>query len=772
MFGWLGGGGGKKKESSPNNKKPNGGGRRGEGDMGFGFDVDPSLAEMPAEETAIASGVDEARLQEALRLATMFTTGSEDNEDIEVEFTEEDMQDPALLSELSALEGGGGGGGVDAAPTTTTTSSSSFSASQPPQQSHNAVSTTPSSSLTTLRRTEEEQSNKSTNNNENASEWQGMSLEELEQRLASEKQRCVMLKRAGNVAEALSLLNNTITPLQALTQQKRLKATTTTTTTTTTAAAPLQRRQEIKKPEEEAKGRDDEEEREGETGENENERVVPQATANKSKQQQRGEVWQPPPSPQPQKQQKLLHAGAASSSSVDMEAMMQQVKARYDALKAAYLACNELEEDTQAHSIMQSMKVVRDMANQLKNGIAVDLSKLPPLPSQNIAQALSPVDVLELQRVKGYEVLEEDFKARIRELHDRALKLKDSELREEKVKAMELHKEKKVLMQELQQLVAAKNAGHPIPKHHYETKTTTEEIVFAHLRMNELEVSIVGCTNLPVPTSISSPDTYVYITFPYPSAQQPQKAQTDSVKGSINPSYETSFKFNIDRGKKSFLFFCQRKKLLCEIYHKRFLQRHILLGRAELNLSPLLSHSESHVQADVLPPQGAGRRPTGGKLEARLRLRVPLEGKDLRRKEERVLVIDSYEPVPTPTSTGSASVSSSASSASYAPSAPSAVVSTMTTLQTREAGEEEKKTTTVPTKEARDEKEEKSKPPSVSPSATSSIQTATTITSSSSSTPSISTPSPSSSAASSTPSTTATTPSTNTADISEDYDPD
>lgn len=135
--------------------------------------------------------------------------------------------------------------------------------------------------------------------------------------------------------------------------------------------------------------------------------------------------------------------------------------------------------------------------------------------------------------------------------------MKDSKVLTERKKAVDLHKEQKRQVELLRSLVEDKAKGAAPPKwvsplslhyliinlfaspspnrYHYETRQEQQEIIFSHLRDNEMEIQIVGCSNLHVPHEITTVDPYVYAVLPYPSATSPQKLQTPSVSGTVDP---------------------------------------------------------------------------------------------------------------------------------------------------------------------------------------------------------------------------------------------
>ncbi|CAG8836489.1 9571_t:CDS:2, partial [Racocetra persica] len=83
-----------------------------------------------------------------------------------------------------------------------------------------------------------------------------------------------------------------------------------------------------------------------------------------------------------------------------------------------------------------------------------------------------------------------------------------------------------------------------------------------------------------------------------------------------------------------------RKKAIFEVFHYRgFLRRAISLGKAQLKLDSLAGKAEIH---EVLDLVDNNRKPTGGKLEVRLRLRSPLLKPDIIQKTEKWLVVHGF----------------------------------------------------------------------------------------------------------------------------------
>uniref|UniRef100_A0A8C7R0M8 Coiled-coil and C2 domain-containing protein 1B n=1 Tax=Oncorhynchus mykiss TaxID=8022 RepID=A0A8C7R0M8_ONCMY len=178
------------------------------------------------------------------------------------------------------------------------------------------------------------------------------------------------------------------------------------------------------------------------------------------------------------------------------------------------------------------------------------------------------------------------------------------------------------------------------PKHHFEERTYhTVRLIFPELSSTEMVVVVVRGMNLPAPSGIATNDldAYVKFDFPYPSTEQPQKHRTAVVKNTNSPEFNQGFTLNINRNHRGFRRAVQSKGLKLELLHKGgFLRSDKPIGTAHIKLEKLETESEVREIVEVMD----GRKPTGGRVEVRVRLREPLSGQDLQTTTERWLVLD------------------------------------------------------------------------------------------------------------------------------------
>ncbi|KAK2504391.1 hypothetical protein MC885_003145 [Smutsia gigantea] len=233
--------------------------------------------------------------------------------------------------------------------------------------------------------------------------------------------------------------------------------------------------------------------------------------------------------------------------------------------------------------------------------------------------------------------------------------------------------------QQLEILQLAQAQGLDPPSHHFELKTFQTVRIFSELNSTEMHLIIVRGMNLPAPPGVTPDDldAFVRFEFHYPNSVRFRQSQDlDSLPPSggshselqaVRSSWEASpvpllstsllslwepspflsfpppaefdqlFKLNINRNHRSFRRVIQSKGIKFEIFHKgSFFRSDRLVGTAHLKLEQLESECEIREIVEVLD----GRKPTGGKLEVKVRLREPLSGQDMQTVTENWLVLE------------------------------------------------------------------------------------------------------------------------------------
>ncbi|GAB6028780.1 hypothetical protein CHUAL_004595 [Chamberlinius hualienensis] len=176
--------------------------------------------------------------------------------------------------------------------------------------------------------------------------------------------------------------------------------------------------------------------------------------------------------------------------------------------------------------------------------------------------------------------------------------------------------------------------GDPVPRFHYETKTFSIVKCCTDLGDDDLELSIIKGINYSCPNP-NEIDTYVKFEFPFP-LETSQKDKTQTVKNTNNPEYNATFKISINRKSRNCTSVFKRKGLKLEVWSKGgFLRSDTLLGSATVKLTPLETRCILHESYDLME----GRKPIGGKLEVKLRIREPILTKQVDTMCEKWLII-------------------------------------------------------------------------------------------------------------------------------------
>ena len=164
------------------------------------------------------------------------------------------------------------------------------------------------------------------------------------------------------------------------------------------------------------------------------------------------------------------------------------------------------------------------------------------------------------------------------------------------------------------------------PKFTMETRKFTLLHSNTDLSSQQCEVEVVRALNIPRPQGYEEKDMNVYIEveFPWPS-EEPSKQNTGYTKGSCSPEFNSQHKFDIDRKhSRTLQRVFKRNPVKCVLLQHRTLRKELFIGQGLLSLETLETKCESRMCVDLVDEKG--RKPSGGKLEAVVRLREPLSG--------------------------------------------------------------------------------------------------------------------------------------------------
>jgi len=180
----------------------------------------------------------------------------------------------------------------------------------------------------------------------------------------------------------------------------------------------------------------------------------------------------------------------------------------------------------------------------------------------------------------------------------------------------------------------------PLPGYHIEQLEQKVEKTNKDISLHEMEISVIDVNH--VVNDCTAP--YFLVTVPYPNAENPAKFQTPAGVGPKH-TYNFAQKVPIER-KKSFQFFCERKKVTFELWHHRTLLSDIPFGKAELKLNDLLDKTDIEQTLEVK---------NGRKLSAEVTVRVslfrPLLKAQIELIQENIFMLDREGGVPVPATT-------------------------------------------------------------------------------------------------------------------------
>ncbi|NXH09638.1 C2D1B protein, partial [Bucco capensis] len=293
----------------------------------------------------------------------------------------------------------------------------------------------------------------------------------------------------------------------------------------------------------------------------------------------------------------------------------------------------------QAKIYLRTAKSFDVKIEQAKRGKPVDISKLPSPPTDDEGDFIfiHHEDVRLSQ--KADEVYAQLIKL-LKDQHERCLQYSKQFMHLGNVaETTRFEKLAQGCKKDMDILQLARAQGMDPPSHHFEERTFKMIRIFSELNSTEMHLLIVRGINLPAPPGVSPNDldAFVKFEFQYPSAEQPQKSKTSVINNNNSPEYNQLFKLNINRNHRGFRRAIRSKGIKFEVFHKgSFFRSDKHVGTAHLKLEKLESECEVREIIEIFD----GRKPTGGKLEVKVRIREPLSGQDLQTVTENWLVLE------------------------------------------------------------------------------------------------------------------------------------
>ncbi|NXW08035.1 C2D1B protein, partial [Fregetta grallaria] len=324
-------------------------------------------------------------------------------------------------------------------------------------------------------------------------------------------------------------------------------------------------------------------------------------------------------------------AVAEEESSPEHLEFLENRKKQY--MKAAVKAKKENNLE-QAKMYLRTAKGLDLKIEQAKCGKPVDISKLPSPPTDDEGDFIfiHHEDVRLSQ--KADEVYAQLIKL-LKDQHERCLQYSKQFMHLGNIaETTRFEKLAQGCKKDMDILQLARAQGMDPPSHHFEERTF--KMIRYAMKISGLAVWI-GWLLSHSGVSPRDLDAFVKFEFQYPSAEQPQKSKTPVIYNTNSPEYNQLFKLNINRNHRGFRRAIRSKGIKFEVFHKgSFFRSDKQVGAAHLKLEKLESECEVREIIEIFD----GRKPTGGKLEVKVRLREPLSGQDLQTITENWLVLE------------------------------------------------------------------------------------------------------------------------------------
>ncbi|XP_062395328.1 coiled-coil and C2 domain-containing protein 1A [Sardina pilchardus] len=333
---------------------------------------------------------------------------------------------------------------------------------------------------------------------------------------------------------------------------------------------------------------------------------------------------------------------SASSPAPKLAGKAQQqlefLLARRQQFVKAALRSKQMKDMQGAAQHLKHAKGLDPMIAAAKGGLPVDITKIPsaPVSEEDYSLGRSRASPLSPRSSEQYSQL----MAMLKQQHEKCLNYSQQFTHLGNVaETARFEKLAEESMSNIELLKKAHAKGKPVPNYHMEERTFNTVKMYPNLTANEMQLIVVKGINLPAPSGVSPNDldASVRFEFPFPSSEEPQKDKTSTIKNTNCPEFKEQFKLNINRTHRGFKRVVQSKGIKFEIFHKGGLFKgDKSVGTAQLKLDSLENQCDLRQIIDVLD----GRKPTGGRLEVRVKIREPLGGVQLQPVTEKWIVLD------------------------------------------------------------------------------------------------------------------------------------
>lgn len=304
--------------------------------------------------------------------------------------------------------------------------------------------------------------------------------------------------------------------------------------------------------------------------------------------------------------------------------------------QAALTAKQQGQMDTAKEYLRQALSFNK-LIEVSKGGIPVDMGTLPVPPQMQVKTNMDFEIVSKEEcnitgdREEMFSKLEQDIISQVKMCMTNRTYFKEvgDVASANKFEQMALHSKK-----DLDAIRFAFKRGDPVPKFHYETRAFSRVVSNTDLTDNDLELNILNGINYVVKNP-KDVDTYIKWEFPFPR-DAPTYDKTDVVKDSNNPEYNSTFKIVINPRDKTFQRVVKRGAVKVEVWAKGgFFRSDNLIGTASVKIAPLETKCTIHDSYDLYD----GRKPVGGKVEVKMRIRNGILAKQIEQAQEKWLVV-------------------------------------------------------------------------------------------------------------------------------------
>lgn len=332
-------------------------------------------------------------------------------------------------------------------------------------------------------------------------------------------------------------------------------------------------------------------------------------------------------------------ARSPSPASPEHSAYQQQLDFllnRKAAFKEAALVAKRKGDKETAMDLLKKMKGFEPMIEQARNGLKIDITKVPMPPMIRDEDPSVPNDVTFeiLDGGKHHEDDTEIYKTLLEKLHEQVKKARgysDQFTHSGDVSGANMFDQ---LAQESQTdydfVKNLKRHGDPPPRYFYDTKTFQSVHIIPELNTTDLELIIVQLLDLDAKDAKPS----IEWEMPFPN-DSPIKGKTEEAKGMGNYKFDAQFRVPINRKNRSFQRAIKSKGIKLEVIQKGgFLRSDKSLGSALVKLAPLETSCEIH----AVEPLKEGRAVVG-RVEVKVRMRTPLVSSESKTMTEKWLLV-------------------------------------------------------------------------------------------------------------------------------------